>query len=99
MFPPFVAPQPVRRRFPDFFLEQVEISSHYGLGSHLRSIPAYRNECHLVMATGNILHLHVKITLKSGTVTKRIVGRNATHLITIDNELIPITDVVDIERK
>lgn len=41
----------------------------------------------------------VKITLKSGTVTKRIVGRNATHLITIDNELIPITDVVDIERK
>lgn len=41
----------------------------------------------------------VKITLKSGTVTKRIVGRNATHLITIDNELIPITDIVDIERK
>ena len=41
----------------------------------------------------------VKITLKNGTVTKRIVGRNATHLITIDNELIPITDVVDIERK
>ena len=41
----------------------------------------------------------VKITLKSGTVNKRIVGRNVTHLITIDNELIPITDVVDIERK
>lgn len=41
----------------------------------------------------------VKLTLKDGIVTKRIVGRNATHLITIDNELIPITDVVDIERK
>lgn len=41
----------------------------------------------------------VKITLKSGTVNKRIVGRNTTHLITIDNELIPITDVVDIEKK
>lgn len=41
----------------------------------------------------------VKITLKDGTVTKRIVGRNATHLITIDNELIPLTDIVDIERQ
>lgn len=41
----------------------------------------------------------VKLTLKDGIVTKRIVGRNSTHLITIDNELIPITDVVDIERK
>lgn len=41
----------------------------------------------------------VKLTLKSGTVTKRIVGKNATHLITIDNELIPLTDIIDIERK
>lgn len=41
----------------------------------------------------------VEITLKDGKVTKRIVGKNSTHLITIENELIPITDVVDIERK
>ena len=41
----------------------------------------------------------VKITLKDGIITKRIVGRNATHLITIDNELIPLTDIKDIERK
>ena len=31
-------------------------------------------------------------------VNKRIVGRNSTHLITIDNELIPITDILDIEK-
>ena len=41
----------------------------------------------------------VVLKLKNGTVTKRIVGRNATHLITFDNELIPITDVIDIERQ
>lgn len=41
----------------------------------------------------------VKITLKNDIVHKRIVGRNATHLITIDNELIPITDIVDIEKQ
>lgn len=40
----------------------------------------------------------VKLTLKDEVVTKRIVGRNATHLITIDNELIPLTDIVDIEK-
>jgi hypothetical protein len=41
----------------------------------------------------------VEIKLKNETVTKRIVGRNSTHLITIDNELIPLTDIIDIKRK
>lgn len=40
----------------------------------------------------------VEITLKSGVVTKRIIGKNANHLITIDNELIPISDIVDIKH-
>ncbi len=41
----------------------------------------------------------VEITLKDGVVTKRIIGKNANHLITIDNELIPISDIVDIKQK
>ncbi|MCI9110220.1 MAG: hypothetical protein HFH47_00230 [Bacilli bacterium] len=41
----------------------------------------------------------VEITLKDGVVTKRIIGKNANHLITIDNELIPISDIVDIKHK
>lgn len=41
----------------------------------------------------------VLIKLKNETVTKRIVGRNSTHLITMDNELIPISDIVDIKMK
>ncbi|MCI9084698.1 MAG: hypothetical protein HFH46_03705 [Bacilli bacterium] len=41
----------------------------------------------------------VEITLKNGVVTKRIIGKNANHLITIDNELIPISDIVDIKHK
>ena len=40
----------------------------------------------------------VKIKLKNETIKKRIVGHNTTHLITIDNELIPITDIIDIEK-
>lgn len=41
----------------------------------------------------------VEITLKDGVVTKRIIGKNSNHLITIDNELIPISDIVDIKHK
>ena len=41
----------------------------------------------------------VLITFKDGSVTKRIVGRNSTHLIKMDNELISISYIVDIEKK
>ena len=39
----------------------------------------------------------VDITTKDGSISKRIIGRNSTHLITIDNELIPISDIIDID--
>lgn len=38
----------------------------------------------------------VRIETKTGSVNKKIIGQNNTHLITIDNELIPISDIVDI---
>lgn len=41
----------------------------------------------------------VEITLKDGVVSKRVIGKNANNLITIDNELIPISDIVDIKHK
>lgn len=41
----------------------------------------------------------VLIKLKDGEVTKRIVGKNSKNLITIDNELIPISDIIDIKTK
>jgi len=41
----------------------------------------------------------VELTIRGDIVTKRIVGRNSTHLITLDNELIPISDITDIKRK
>ncbi len=40
-----------------------------------------------------------EIKLRNETIEKRIVGKNMTHLITMDNELIPITDIIDIKRK
>lgn len=42
---------------------------------------------------------NVEITLKDKTVTKRIIGRNKNYIITMDNDLIPITDIIDIKSK
>lgn len=40
---------------------------------------------------------NVVITTKDKKVVKKIIGKNNQHLITIENELIPISDIVDIE--
>lgn len=41
----------------------------------------------------------VVITLKEETITKRIIGQSNNQLITMDNELIPISDIIDITFK
>ena len=38
----------------------------------------------------------VVIKTKDGELLKKIIGQNATHLITMDNELIPVSDIIDI---
>ena len=50
-------------------------------------------------ADNYIYKADVVITLKDKTITKRIIGKNSTHLITYDNELIALTDIVDIKYK
>ena len=41
----------------------------------------------------------VIITTKNGTLNKKIIGRNRHELITMDNEVIPISDITDIAFK
>lgn len=40
---------------------------------------------------------NVEIILKDRKVTKRIIGRNKNYIITMDNDLISISDIVDIK--
>ena len=40
---------------------------------------------------------NVEITLKDKKIIKRIIGRNKDYIITMDNELIPIIDIIDIK--
>ena len=46
-----------------------------------------------------IYKANVEITLKDKKVTKRIIGRNKNYIITMDNSLIPINDIVDIRSQ
>lgn len=39
----------------------------------------------------------VEITLKDKTVTTKVIGKNGHSLITFDNELIPVRDIIDIK--
>lgn len=41
----------------------------------------------------------VIIKLSSGSVEKQIIGKKDDNLVTIDNEIIPIKDIIDIYRK
>lgn len=47
-------------------------------------------------STKYVYKADVEIKLKDETLKRKIIGRNNLHLITIDNELIPISDIVDI---
>lgn len=44
-----------------------------------------------------IYKANVEITLKDKVINKRIIGRNKNYIITMDNELIPIVDILDIK--
>lgn len=46
-----------------------------------------------------IYKAEVDITLDSGKVTKKIIGKNQQNLITMENEVIPIDTIRDIEFK
>lgn len=46
-----------------------------------------------------IYRTDVIITLKDQKIEKKIIGRSQKHLITIDNELIAIDDIIKIEKK
>lgn len=44
-----------------------------------------------------IYRTNTKIVLRDRTVEKKIIGRTQNNLITIDNEIIPIKDIIQIE--
>lgn len=48
-------------------------------------------------STKYVYKADVVITMKDKTITKKVIGKNGNYLITIDNELIPISEIANIE--
>ncbi len=42
---------------------------------------------------------NVEITTKDSTITTKVIGRNKSYLITMDNKTIPIDNIIDIKLK
>lgn len=50
-----------------------------------------------IFASPNYVYkANVEITLKNKKINKRIIGRNKNYIITMDNTLIPINEILDI---
>ncbi|MEG2322541.1 MAG: hypothetical protein RSB71_03580 [Bacilli bacterium] len=71
---------------------------YYGKEEKPKSkIPISQKINKIFSSTNYVYKADVDITLNSGKVSKKIIGRNKTDLITMDNELIKISDIIDIE--
>ena len=51
----------------------------------------------LFNSSNYIYKIDVEIKLKDKTINEKIIGKNKTHLITMNNELISISDIQDIK--
>ena len=64
----------------------------------IREVKSIAQKINEIFASPNYIYkANVEITLKGKKVTKRIIGRNKNYIITMDNTLIPISDIIDIK--
>ena len=60
--------------------------------------PNLNQKINSIFTSSNYVYkAQVKLILKDKEETKKIVGKNQKYLITMDNELIPSSDILDIE--
>ena len=52
----------------------------------------------IFISSNYVYKADVEIKLKDKIIKEKIIGKNKTHLITIDNKLIPISDIIDIKK-
>lgn len=64
-----------------------------------KSLTIYQKINRIFSSSRYVYKADVIITLKDKTITKKIIGRNKKELITMDNEIIEIKDILDIEFK
>lgn len=60
------------------------------------NLNVYQKINKIFSSTRYVYKADVRIQLKDEQIDCRIIGKNATHLITMDNKLLPISDIIDI---
>lgn len=71
---------------------------YYGKNSENVSSKTIYQKINDIFSSPNYIYkANVEITLKDETIIKRIIGRNKDYLITMDNKLIKIADIIDIK--
>ena len=73
---------------------------YYGKKENTISIPGnniYQKINKVFSSKNYIYKADLVIVTKDGEVKKRVIGKNNNYLITSSNELIPITDIIDIK--
>lgn len=59
----------------------------------------YQKINEIFSAPNYVYKANVKITTRDNVFNKKIIGRNKDYIITMDNNLIPIKDIVNIEAE
>lgn len=97
----------MNKKIPSVFASKIDkkINNNetYYKSSEVKNISLNKNDIDkkihdIFNSSDYIYRANVIITLKSGEIKKKIIGKNNNSLITIDNELIPIEDILDIKK-
>ncbi len=89
----------MKKELPKVFHNQINKNIHnnasvfYGKGEN-RSEEVTVDE---IFKLNQVYRTNTKITLKDKVIEKMIIGRTQNNLITFDNEIIPIMDILKIE--
>lgn len=59
----------------------------------------YQKINEIFSAPNYVYKANVKITTRDNVFNKKIIGRNKDYIITMDNNLIPIKDIINIEAE
>ena len=79
-------------------IEEVDLKTNKDERTFVTSVKNVNQKINSIFTSPRYVYkADVDIKTKDGIISRRIVGRNSTHLITIDNELVSIADIIDID--
>lgn len=90
----------MKKELPKIFQNQIEknICNNKNVFYGKKEERSEKKSVNELFKINQIYRTNVKITTHNKTVEKKVIGRTENNLITSDNEIIAISDIVDIEE-